>query len=55
MMPSAKAPPAGTDDTAAWVQQDMRKQLLGRFSSRNFQRDFEDETAVAERPTITFD
>ena len=51
----AKAPPTGTTDTAAWTQQDKRKQLLGRFSSRNFQRDFEDETSLTERAGITFD
>ena len=51
----AKAPPTGTADADAWIQQDRRKQFLGRFSSRNFQRDYEDETTVAERTTITFD
>ena len=51
----AKAPPAGTADAGAWIQQDKRKQLLGRFASRNFQRDYEDETTADERSTITFD
>ena len=51
----AKAPPTGTTDVDAWIQLDKRKQLLGRFSSRNFQRDFEDETTLEERSTITFD
>ena len=43
----AKAPPAGTADSAGWKQLDKRRQLLGKFSSRNFQRDFEDETTAA--------
>ena len=51
----AKAPPTGTTDVDAWIQLDKRKQLLGRFSSRKFQRDFEDETTLEERSTITFD
>ena len=51
----AKAAPAGTQDTAAWTQQDKRKQLLGRFASRAFQRDYEDVTTETERSTLTFD
>ena len=50
----AKQPPAGTADTAAWFEQDKRKQLLGRYASRNMQKDFENETTQAERTTITY-
>ena len=50
----SKPPPAGTENPAAWILLDKRKQLLGRFASRNLQRDFEDETTVTERATITF-
>ncbi len=50
----AKPVPAGTQDIPAWTEQDKRKIFLGRFASRNLQRDFEDETEEAERTTITF-
>ena len=46
--------PTGTVDTAAWTEQDKRKQLLGRFASRNLQKDFEDEVVERERSTISF-
>ena len=49
-----RTPPTGTTDTAAWTELDKRKQLLGRFASRNLQKDFEDEVDEAERPNITF-
>ena len=50
-------PPTGTaEEQASWIQQNKRKQLLGRFASRNLQRDCEDTVpVVAERSTITFD
>ena len=51
----AKAPPAGTQDADAWTQQDKRKQMLGKYSSKNLQDHFEDETTETERSTITFD
>ena len=50
----AKPAPAGTDDTAAWTAIDKRKQFLGRYASWNLQKDFEDETTVTERSTITY-
>ena len=46
--------PAGTDDAAAWREQDKRRQLLGRYASRQLQLDFEAETTAAERTTISF-
>ena len=53
---TAKSPPAGSDvEKAAWIQQDKRRQLLGRFASRNLQKDFEDIVVAAQRSTITFD
>ena len=47
--------PAGDAEAkAAWIQQDKRKQFLGRYASRNCQRDFEDATTGNERATLTF-
>ena len=51
----AKAPPAGTTDVAGWIAVDKRRQLLGRFASRNLQKDFEDETVEGQRATLTFE
>ena len=51
----AKPAPTGTEDAAAWTLLDKRRQLLGRFATRNLQKDFEDETTSTERTTITFD
>ena len=52
-----KDPPAGLDETqkTAWIDQNKRKQFLGRFASRNLQRDFEDSVPKDERSTISFD
>lgn len=50
----AKDPPAGEADAEAWKEQNRRRQLMGRFASRNLQRDFENEVAESERSTITF-
>ena len=50
----AKLPPAGTEDAVAWTALDKRKQFLGRYASWNLQKDYEDETTVQERSTITF-
>ena len=49
-----KEPPPGTEDLTAWHQQNKRKYFLGRFASRNLQRDFKDLTTTEERDTITF-
>ena len=46
--------PTGTTDTAAWLAQDKRKILLGKYASRNLQKDYEAETTTTERATITF-
>ena len=53
----AKDPPTGTDpaDLPAWIQQNKRKQFLGRFASRNLQKDYEDIVPAAERGTATFE
>ena len=53
----AKQPAATLTDEekAAWVLQDKRKVFLGKYASRTLQRHSEDEVAVAERSTITFD
>ena len=50
----AKPAPTGTENVPAWKEQDKRMQLLGRFASRNLQRDFVDKTTEEERDTITF-
>ena len=52
-----KEPPKDLPDEAAktaWIEKNKRKIFLGRFASRNLQRDFEEATTVAERTTITF-
>ena len=50
----AKEPPKGTTNVNEWTAVNMRRQLLGRFSSRNMQIDFEDEVPEGERTTISF-
>ena len=50
----AKPPPTGTTDVTAWTELDKRRQLLGRFASRNLQKDFEAETTATERVAITY-
>ena len=51
----AKDPPEGDDATqAAWIEQNKRKIFLGRFASRNLQKDYEDVVSEAERRTVTF-
>ena len=49
-----KPAPAGTENEAAWLEQDKRRKLLGHYASPNMRKDFEDETTTAERTTITF-
>ena len=53
----AKEPPKYLPDEAAktaWIEKNKCKIFLGRFTSRNLQRDFEEATTAAERTTITF-
>ena len=49
-----KEPPSGESDVAKWHDLNRRKQFLGKFASRNFQKDFEDCVPLAERATLTF-
>ena len=49
-----KQPPEDVDDPTAWHQLNKRRQFLGKYSSRNFQRDFEDTIPEERRSTITF-
>ena len=49
--PSSDLSPA---EKTAWIQQNMRKQFLGKFASRNFQKDYEDAFAESLRSTLTF-
>ena len=52
-----KEPPTGVETEEAkknWHQANKRKYFLGRFSSRNLQRDFEDLVPEGDRDTITF-
>ena len=51
----AKAPPAGTTDVNAWSALDKRKQFLGKYASRNLQKDLEDEATTQEINAFTFD
>ena len=41
-------------DPAAWHALNKRRQFLGKYVSRNFQRDYEDTVGEPERSTITF-
>ena len=50
-----KQTPDGCADEEAWQAQNMRKQFVGKYASRNFQRDFEDTVPEASRRTLTFD
>ena len=52
----AREPPKESSDVqkAAWIEQDKRKIFLGRFASRNLQRDFEEVVPEKNRGKITF-
>ena len=53
----AKEPPNHLKEPAeieVWIQQNKRKQFLGRFASRNFQKDYEEEISLNERSNISF-
>ena len=51
----AKEPPAGEAAAQnAWIKQNQRKVFLGRFASRNLQRDYEDVVPLNDRANITF-
>lgn len=53
----AKEPPSTLKEQAeidAWVQQNKRKQFLGRFASRNCQKDYEEEVPQENRDNMTF-
>ena len=39
---------------AAWVERNKRKIFLGRFASRNLQKDYEDAVTEGERSNLTF-
>ena len=49
-----KSPPEGVD-AVAWHAQNKRKQFLGKYASRTFQRDFEDAVSEDRRHTLTFE
>ena len=53
----AKEPPKDLDatQTTAWIGQNKRKIFLGKFASRNLQKDFEEAVASEERSTISYD
>ena len=42
------------EQKSAWIQQNMRKQFLGKFVSRNFQKDYEDTFSETRRSTLAF-
>ena len=50
-----KQPPADEADPVKWHEINKRRQFLGKYVSRNFQRDFEDTVDVQSRTTLTFD
>ena len=39
---------------SAWIQQNMRKQFLGKFASRNLQKDYEDTFELSRRSSLAF-
>ena len=39
---------------AAWTEQNKRKVFLGKFASRNLQKEYEEVTNATERLTMTF-
>ena len=49
----AKEPPNDLDAAgkAAWILQNKRKVSLGRFASRNLEKDYKEATTAEERPT----
>ena len=53
----AKDPPKDLDAPAkaAWVAQHKRKVFLGKFASRNLQKDFEEAVPKVQQETITYD
>lgn len=52
----AKDPPSALSATekATWIEINKRKIFLGRFASRNFQRDFEDTVPMVNRSSLKF-
>ena len=52
----AKDPPSSlnAEEKAKWIKVNMRKLFLGRYSSRNFQKDYEAAVPENERLDITF-
>ena len=53
----AKDPPPALSNEAQkeWIKKDMRKLFLGRYCSRNFQRDYEATVNANERSDMTFE
>ena len=53
----AKEPPKDLDAAAktAWISQNKRKVFLGKFSSRNLQKTFEQVVVEDQRATITYE
>ena len=49
-----KDPPSEEKDSTKWHELNRRKQFLGKFASRNFQKDFEDCATATERTMLTF-
>ena len=53
----AKEPPESITEEAdrtKWIEINMRKLFLGRYCSRNFQKDYEAAVPLAERTSLTF-
>ena len=53
----AKDPPKEQETVAqkaAWIEQNKRKIFLGKFASKNLQREYEEVTTSAKRTTMTY-
>ena len=53
----AKEPPKEQETVvqkAAWIEQNKRKIFLGKFASKNLQREYKEVTTSAERITMTY-
>lgn len=49
-----RTPPSGTTDIAQWQNLDKKQILLGKYSTRAFQKDFESTISETNRATTTF-
>jgi hypothetical protein len=50
----AKDPPATADNAATWINTNKRKIFLGKFATRNLQKEYEETTTEEERTMLGF-